>query len=141
MAIKPRFLVDKSALARMSLEQVGARLAPLIRAGRVLTCSIVDLEVLFSARSPEHYRAVRWERAAAFPLARIDQATLDRAVEVQAMLAERSEHRGASVPDLIVAAAAERAEATVLHYDADFELIASITGQSVEWVVDRGSIS
>lgn len=141
MAIEPRYLADKSALARMPAKPVGARLAPLIRARRVLTCSIVDLEVLFSARSPGDYEAVRWERASAFPLARIDQPVLDRAVDVQAMLAERGGHRGASVPDLIVAAAAGRADATVLHYDADFELIASVTGQPVEWVAERGSIA
>ena len=29
---------------------------------------------------------------------------------------------------------------TVLHYDADFDLIAEITGQPTEWVVPRGSI-
>jgi predicted nucleic acid-binding protein len=44
------------------------------------------------------------------------------------------------VPDLIIAAAAELAGLTVLHYDHDFELIASVTGQPHEWVVPRGSI-
>lgn len=44
------------------------------------------------------------------------------------------------IPDLIVAAAAEGAELTVLHYDSDFELIATVTGQEVEWVVPRGSV-
>ena len=59
---------------------------------------------------------------------------------MQAALAERGEHRGASLPDLIIAAAAERAGVTVLHYDADYDLIASVTGQPVDWVVPRGSL-
>jgi predicted nucleic acid-binding protein len=38
------------------------------------------------------------------------------------------------VPDLIIAAAAELAGLTVLHFDKDFDLIAGITGQPVEWL-------
>jgi predicted nucleic acid-binding protein len=47
-----RFLVDRSALARMPLEPVRRRLAPIIEAGEAATCSIVDLEVLYSVRDP-----------------------------------------------------------------------------------------
>jgi len=56
----------------------------------------------------------------------------DRAVEVQMILAERSQHRAASIPDLLIAATAELGQLTVLHLDKDFELIAQITGQPVE---------
>ena len=28
---------------------------------------------------------------------------------------------------------------TVLHHDADFDTIAAVTGQDMEWVVPRGS--
>ena len=38
------------------------------------------------------------------------------------------------------AAVAEATSLTVLHYDADFDHIAAITGQPTEWIVDRGSI-
>jgi predicted nucleic acid-binding protein len=47
--------------------------------------------------------------------------------------------RGRRVPELLIAAAAERRDLVVLHYDHDFELIAEVTGQSTEWVVPRGS--
>lgn len=56
----------------------------------------------------------------------------DRAVEVQALLADRGHHRGPSIPDLVIAATAELAGLTVLHLDKDFELIAEITGQPLE---------
>ncbi len=56
----------------------------------------------------------------------------DRAVEVQAVLAARGQHRAPSIPDLLIAATAELAELTVLHLDKDFELIEEITGQSIE---------
>ena len=56
----------------------------------------------------------------------------DRAIEVQAILAGRGQHRAPSIPDLLVAAVAELAQLIVLHVDKDFELIAEVTGQSVE---------
>lgn len=43
------------------------------------------------------------------------------------------------MPDLLIAATAERHDVTVLHYDADFDLIAEVTGQLTRWVVPRGS--
>ena len=56
----------------------------------------------------------------------------DRAVEVLTLLADRGQHRAPSIPDLIIAATAEFAGLTVLHLDKDFEIIAGITGQSLE---------
>ena len=53
---------------------------------------------------------------------------------------ERGQHRAVSIPDLLIAATAEIEGLTVLHYDADFDLIADITGQPCEWIVERGTI-
>ena len=55
-----------------------------------------------------------------------------RAVEVQQALADRGLHRAHSIPDLLIAAVAERSGLTVLHNDKDFDLIADVTGQAVE---------
>jgi predicted nucleic acid-binding protein len=41
---------------------------------------------------------------------------------------------------LLIAAAAEAAGLTLLHYDNDFELIARVTGQMCQWVVPAGTI-
>jgi hypothetical protein len=62
-----------------------------------------------------------------------------RARQVQRLLASRNQ-RGRKVPDLLIAAAAEQAGLTLLHYDNDFELIGSVTGQICQWVVPAGSI-
>ncbi len=48
------------------------------------------------------------------------------------MLADRGQHRAPSLPDLIIAAAAELARLTVLHLDKDFDVIATVTGQPLE---------
>lgn len=39
-----------------------------------------------------------------------------------------------------MSAVAERAELTLLHYDADFEHIAQVTRQVTEWIVPAGSV-
>lgn len=56
----------------------------------------------------------------------------DRAFEVQMLLADRGHHRAPSIPDLLIAATAEKAGLTVLAVDKHFTLIAEITGQPVE---------
>jgi predicted nucleic acid-binding protein len=141
MALRARYLADKSALARLSRPPVTERLGPLIESGLVATCSVVLLEVLFSARSATDYRLTRTRLSLALELVDMDQPVLDRAVELQAMLAERGQHRGISLPDLMIAATAEHHDLVVLHYDADYERITELSGQAVEWVVERGSVS
>jgi predicted nucleic acid-binding protein len=126
----PTHLVDNSVIA----------FEPKVLGGLVASCSITDLEQLFSARNGDEHRARRGDIELRYVRVPIDQATLNRAVEVQGLLADKAQHRAASIPDLVVAAAAEHAGLTVLHYDADFDLIATVTGQQTEWVVPRGSI-
>ena len=57
---------------------------------------------------------------------------------MQRLLAAKRQ-RGRKVPDLLIAAAAEARDLSVLHYDADFDRIAAVTGQACEWVVPAGS--
>ena len=136
----PRYIADTSAISRMRSAEVDARLAPLIGSGELATCAVVELEVLFSARSHAELRDTRVRRTA-LPHVAMDQRDFDRAAEVMEALSARGRHRSVGIPDLLIAAAAERARLTILHYDADFDAIATLTGQSVEWVVPRGSIS
>lgn len=136
----PSYLVDKSALARRQIRpEVRDALDPLLVEGEVATCGIIDLEILYSATSPSIYRATA-EALRGMPRVPVDDAAVSRAIEVQGMLAERSQHRAVTLPDLLIAACAERAFLTVLHYDADFERIAKLTGQPTRWIVPRGSV-
>ncbi|WP_105975194.1 PIN domain nuclease [Streptomyces geranii] len=138
MAVK-RYLVDKSVWARTGNPSVRAVLMPLVQRGLLATCAVVDLEILFSARNGEEHAAGRSVRKGFEWLPLTDEIGA-RAIEVQGLLAEKGMHREVSIPDLLIAATAERHGVTVLHYDGDFERIAEITGQPVEWVVERGSV-
>lgn len=138
MALRPTHLADKSALARMRVPDVRRRLEPLLVEGLVATCGIIDLEIGYSARNADVHAAIRRERRS-MPRVPIDEDVLDRALEVQGLLAASGHHR-LPIPDLIIAACAERDDLAVLHYDADYERIAAITGQRHEWVAPRGSL-
>lgn len=66
------------------------------------------------------------------PVEYLTPAIEDRALQVQLLLADRGQHRAVSIPDLLIAACAELAGLAVLHVDKDFELVADVTGQTVE---------
>ena len=133
------YLIDKSALARMTHPHVQARLTPVIEAGLAATCAIVDLEVLYSARNGKEHARARARRALAYRHVPLTESIFQRAIAVQGLLARRAQHR-VPIADLIIAAAAEASHMIVLHYDADFDTIATVTGQETEWVAPRGSL-
>lgn len=133
------YLADKSALTRRDTRPEASDVVePLLLAGQIATCGIVDLELLCSAPDPATYAELA-EALRATPRVPMTEAVVDRAIQVQAALAARPEHRSVPLPDLLIAACADSAGLTVLHYDADYERIASVTGQAVQWVVPRGS--
>ena len=134
-----RYLIDNSALARMNVPSVASRMSPLIEQGLAATCAMIDLEVLYSAQSARDYETIRTRRALVYEHVEVDDGVFLRALDVQRALARRGQHR-LPIPDLLIAATAEAAGLVVLHYDADFDRIASVTGQVVEWVVPRGSV-
>lgn len=133
MALKARYLADKSAY--IAGQPAGVeRFTQLMRAGEVATCAIVDLEILFSARSRRDYEEMYQDRLLGYERVAIDEGTAMRALEVQQALATSGKHRSAGVPDLMIAAAAEHAGLVLLHCDHDFEAIAEVTGQPQEMI-------
>ncbi len=133
------FLVDTSAIARVSTPEVLKELTRLGRLGLLATCVTIDLEVLYSARSPSEYRSIALRRAEGFTDLPLLAEVGDRARAVQGELARSSQHRSCGVVDLLTAAVAEHYGATVMHYDSDFDHIAEVTRQVTRWVVPRGS--
>lgn len=127
------WLIDKSALVRLAGSPDAPQWVNRIERGLVRISTVTRLEIGFSVRSADDLRAgVARPPLTRMPAEYLTPAMEDRAVEVQMILAERGQHRAASIPDLLVAATAELGQLTVLHLDKDFELIAQVTGQPVE---------
>ena len=131
-------LVDTSVFTRLGNPAVRSVVDPLAHAGVAGRAGITDLEIGCGSRN-----ATEWEQdmadVAVFELVETTADHVGRARQVQRLLASRSQRRR-KVPDLLIAAAAEKAELILLHYDADFDLIAKLTGQPCQWVVPAGTV-
>jgi len=129
------WLIDKSAYVRLQLGQAANRDEWSARISRRLVrlSTITRLELGYSARSADAGRGqFASPPLSLMPIEYLTPAIEDRAFQVQMLLAERGQHRAPSIPDLLIAATAEKAALTVLAVDKDFDLIAAITGQTVE---------
>jgi len=138
-----RYLVDNSVLQRLPRSPaVQVAIGSLLDAEHELCCCALSLdEFAFSARSPaEHADATRRLRTSFLYLhmsVDIDQIILD----IRGALWNAGTGRAAGVIDVALAATAVQAGATVLHYDSDFDHIATAYRRlRAEWVVPRGSV-
>jgi predicted nucleic acid-binding protein len=137
-----RFLLDTSALVRLLRDPaVRARWEQQVTAGLVAVCPIVELELLYTARSAADRDELVELLGTAFASVPMPDRVFARATEVQAALTRRGQHRSAGAIDLLVAATAELNTLTLVHYDRDFDQIAKATGQSAVWLAPAGSIN
>lgn len=131
-------LVDTSVLTRLRQPVVREAIESMTERGELARAGISALEIGYSARN-----AAEWDRLAdarrVFELVETTTDHLRRALQVQRLLASKHQP-GRKVPDLLIAAGAEARGLTVLHYDADFDRIAAVTGQLCRWVVPAGSV-
>ena len=141
MAAVARYLADTSALARLRHPGVAAVLAPLIESGVVGTCGVIESGLGWAARSGSEFDQVRADRDVGYEWLATHDEDWRRAFDVQAALWRGGRMRAVGLPGLPIAAVADRERVTVLHYDGDYDLIAQITGQPVQWVVPRGTIT
>jgi predicted nucleic acid-binding protein len=127
------WLIDKSALARLGRSVDAELWLSRVQRGLVRVTAATVLEVGFSARSGADWQTlIHGAPLALMPVESLTPQIEQRAIDVQGILADRGEHRAPSVPDLLIAAAAELVGLTVLHLDKDFDLVAEVTGQLVE---------
>jgi predicted nucleic acid-binding protein len=135
------WLIDKSAYARLDRTPDSDLWASRIARGLVQISSLTRLEIGFSFRNvSEASREVTSPPLLTMPIAHLTPAIEDRAVEVQMLLTQSGRHRAPSIPDLLIAATAEKLGMSVLHADKDFDLIVDLTDQPAEWlrIDDRG---
>jgi predicted nucleic acid-binding protein len=129
------YLADTSAAeeARGNAE-LAARLGRMLEAGLLATCIPLDLEAGYSATSPIDHQLIATQRRELLVELPSTPEVAARAREIQAALAARSQHRAAGAFDILVAAFALTYQATVLHRDRDYDIIASVTDLAVERV-------
>jgi predicted nucleic acid-binding protein len=137
-------LLDNSAWARLGHAALAQErideIADALEESRVATCPPFILEAGYSARTSRDHDDLIAELLA-LPLFGIDEAIERRAIDAQRQLARAGHHRMPPV-DLIVAAIADRHGLGILHYDADYDILAARTDLSFEsvWLAPRGSL-
>jgi predicted nucleic acid-binding protein len=128
------YLADKSALARWRKPAVAPILNELSARGLLAICGAVEYEVLYSVRDRADLERVH-DMLSGFAWLPTPDEVWDRVNHLQIALIHAGKQPALSLPDLVIAATAERHGATVLHYDGDYDMIAAITGQPTQWVV------
>ena len=135
------YLADTSAWRRSHAnDSIALRWADLLARHELAVCAPLQLELLYSARGPADYSALRQEISGLFNLPATPDAEAV-ALGTQQALAAKSQHRGPKPMDVLIAAIADVHGAVMLHYDRHFDLIARVTGQPAEWLAPRGSLS
>src|ERR1039457_5762752 len=140
MAAVATHLADTSALARLRHPVVAAVLAPLIDAGVVATCGVIEFELGWATRSSAEFDQLRIDRDTGYEWLAIHDEDWRRALDIQAVLWRSGRMRAVGFHDLLVAAVAERERVTLLHYDGDYDLIGRVTSQPAQWFVPRGTV-
>lgn len=139
-----RFIVDNSVWARLSTSpDVRARLVALVNLhgpNAIMICPPVVAEVGFSARSgADHDQVMR--QLAAFPECPQVPTSAD-VLELQNRLWNGGLLRSVGAIDTLIAAYGISNDATILHYDTDFEHVASVApGFKHAWIVPRGAVA
>jgi predicted nucleic acid-binding protein len=106
----------------------------------VLVCELVVLELTRLAPNEERARGVA-ERLDAFENVPMPGELWRRAREAQLLLSPDGDHRRVPPADLLLAAAAEAAGVPLIHYDRDYERIATVTDLEHRWMVRDGALA
>jgi len=135
------FIADTSAWARSGRPRIAPRWSAALRNGQIATCPIVNLELLYSAPNGDSLDSLGAD------LAQLRDVPITRAVMNAALRAQRALahvhplfHRRVTLPDLLIAAAAAEAGVGVLHYDADYDTLATVLVFESRWIAPRGSL-
>ena len=135
------FIADTSAWARSAHRRIRARWQAALENGQIATCPIVNVELLHSARDLTGFDAL------AARLTELRDVPITRSVTNAAQHALRRlarvgplHHRSVTLPDLLIAAAAQDASVGVLHYDEDFDTLAGVLAFESRWIAPRGSL-
>ena len=135
------YIADTSAWAHARAPSVRRDWNRAVANGQIAMCPIVAIELLHSTRTgDEHDRR-------AGDLAVLRDVPITRSVTNAALAAYRQlahqhplAHRRARPSDLLIAAAAQDAALGVLHYDADFDVLATVLSFESRWIAPAGTL-
>jgi predicted nucleic acid-binding protein len=133
-------IADTSAWARAAHPLVRDLWAAALRGRQIATCSIVTLELMYSARNDQELAVVEAEQAL---LRDIPVATSAQRAAIGALRDLASDGPGqhrVPLADALIAAAAQDAGVDVLHYDHHYDRLARALHFTSVWVAPPGAL-
>ena len=111
-------------------------------AGLVGVTDMIAMELLWSARDARDYDQIEADlRLCSFyPVEPGDWVEARRVWRELLRRGGGPLHRQVGHQDLLTAAVAARHGLALVHYDGDYDIIASVTGQPVRWAAPQGSL-
>lgn len=125
------WLIDKSALWKLSRSPDYALWIDRINRGQVWACLATRLEVAVSARDATHWPVLRQDLLDPLLDAWATPHSERAALEIMECLVVNRLHRTVPLPDVMIASIAAVERLTVLHDDRDFERIHEVYGGPV----------
>lgn len=133
-------LVDNSVWQRIAQPVVFEAMSALSRSGALAATTPQMLEYGHSARNPRDFD-ILMQKLESFVLLIPDVNCHKQAMAVQHALWHNARVRGAGAFDIQIAAIAIRHGVTVVHYEKNFQTIASVVPEfSQHWIAPRGSL-
>jgi hypothetical protein len=133
-------IADTSVWQRTNHPDLREPWAQALRAGTIATCSLVTLELLYSTRNADEFRAVEADQA----LLRDVQVTVSvqrAAIGALRALAEIApRHHRVALADALIAAAAQEAGLGVLHYNHHYDRLAEVLSFRNCWAAPPGTL-
>lgn len=133
-------IADTSARMRTDAPTVNEQWLIATKADQIRTCTIVTLEMLFTARDADAVEQTELIEST------LRQVPITASVQRAAIGAIRElSGRGAGAhrippPDILIAAAAQEAGVGVLHYDRHYDRLAEILSFDSVWIAPPGSL-
>lgn len=133
-------IADTSAWARASHPLVRDLWIAALRGRQIATCSIVTLELLYSARDAQEFTVVEADQALLRDIPVSASAQRAAIGALRDLASDGPGQHRVPLADALIAAAAQDAGVDVLHYDHHYDRLAQALHFTSVWVAPPGAI-
>ncbi len=134
-------IADLSAINRAEHPSVRQEVVAALNARQIVTCSVVTLEVMYSARNKQELEDLDATQSMLRDIPMTDSIHHAALTAIRELAKRGAGRHRVSVPDVLVAAAAQEAGVGVLHYDHHFDRLAEVLHFTSVWLAPAGSLS
>lgn len=132
-------IADLSAINRADHPSVCQEVADAFNARQIVTCTVVTLEVLYSARNREELEDFEATQAMLRDIPMTDSIHRAALTAIRELARHGAGRHRVPVADVLIAAAAQEAGVGVLHYDRHFDRLAEVLHFRSVWLAPAGS--